>query len=186
MSAAAQQLARLIPESVGCSAEWLRMQTGWTLQQVEEGLHQAVAAGLAIRKDNRYSHLVVHPAPASAADPASAPPAEDTSMANTKTCIKCDIDLPLDQFGFDTRTVDGRARTCRNCRRKPAPAEAKPKAGRKANGATKAKPEIKRPLKRIVERLERSRESCFAAALEQLRAQRAKLDQAIAALEALE
>jgi hypothetical protein len=170
---AAQRLVALIPEHSGCSAELLRMQTGWTLQAVEEGLHQAVTQGLAIRKDNRYLRLVVHPAPAPTADPAPtpdepAPPAEDTPMP--KTCIKCEKSLPVPEFGDDSRTEDGKARTCKGCRGKPQKA---------------ATAEPARPLKRIADRLEQIGTSPLSVALEQLRAQRAKLDQAIAALEAL-
>lgn len=193
MSATAQRLVRLIPEHVGCSAEWLRMQTGWTLQQVEEGLHQAVATGLAIRKDNRYLRLVVHPAPAPATDPAPTPdepppPVEDTPMAKTKTYIKCDEDLPLAEFGDDSRTDDGKARTCKGCRGKPGGAVKKPAKAAPARVKAKPGPKPSVSLKSIVTRHAApggSLRPARDALLEDLRAQSARISAAIAALEAL-
>ena len=34
----------------------------------------------------------------------------------TKTCIKCGADKPLSAYGNDTRTADGKARTCAECK----------------------------------------------------------------------
>lgn len=52
-----------------------------------------------------------------------------------KVCIKCDVEKPIDDYGHDKRTPDGRSKTCSECRfgggkkRKGKPArKAKPEA----------------------------------------------------------
>lgn len=41
-----------------------------------------------------------------------------SGMTRSKVCIKCGVDKLVDAYGNDSRTDDGKARTCRDCRGK--------------------------------------------------------------------
>ena len=59
-----------------------------------------------------------------------------SGITRSKVCVKCGTDKLIDAFGNDSRTPDGYAKTCRDCRgTKPA---TKPATKPKGNGKAKA------------------------------------------------
>lgn len=207
--AAATALLHRIP-ATGCSAESLRQMTGWSMHAIEEALHQLVTAGLALRRDNRYLRQVNHPAPeaqlvndvdastphlriqiapAGVTDEAPDPDDESQEIHVKHTCNRCDRD---DLAASEMCIRNGKpSKLCKACfsdahkGRHAGGEKAKAKPNGKVAKAPKGDAPAERPLKRIVDRLEQIGASPLSVALEQLRAQRAKIEQAIAALESL-